>query len=189
MRWIFLSVSLLLMTAIRLSGQEISVRSQKDRDTNFGRYTTYYWAEQVDEALDEGRFFLNDLILKADVRNAFHRELEARGYKLDPKKPDLIVNFRVFDRKTTLQGYKGYGSTYWGTTEFNAALDNRNGEVDAGTLIFSLVDRVTGVLVWEGMASGLIDGDAFLKDEGTIRKAANLILEDYGVRVPEYTRR
>ncbi len=189
MKRILLSVSLLLIVAHNTTGQEISIRSQKDPDTNFGKYTTYYWADQVDKVLDEGRFFLNDLILKADIRNAVRGELDARGYKLHPNNPDLIINFRVFGKKTRLKGPQGYGSTFWGPHEYNAALDNKIGEAEAGTLILSIVDRVRNVLVWQGMASGLIDGDAFIKDEGKIREAVYLLLEDYGIRVAEYTRR
>jgi hypothetical protein len=189
MKRTFLSVALVVIATQITTGQEISVRSQKDSDTNFGMYTTYYWARQVDEVLDEGHFFLNDLILKADIRDAMRRELDARGYRLQPNNPDLIINFRVFDRKTRLRGYQGYGSTFWGHDEYNPTLDNRTGEVEAGTLILCIVDRVRNVLVWEGRASGLVGEDAFLKDEGKIREAVNLLFEDYGVRVSEYTRR
>lgn len=189
MKGMFLSVSLLFMVAQITTGQEISVRSQKDPDTDFGKYTTYYWAEQVDKVLDEGRFFLNDLILKADIRNAVRAELDAHGYKLQPNNPDLIVNFRVFEKKTQLKGYQGYGSTFWGPHEYNAAFDNKIVEVEAGTLILCIVDRVSKVLIWQGMAFGLNDHDAFTKDEGKIREAISLLLDDYGIRVAEYTRR
>lgn len=189
MKGMFVSVSLLLMVAQITSGQEISVRSQKDPDTDFGKYTTYYWAEQVDKVLDEGHFFLNDLILKADIRNAVRGELDVRGYKFQPNNPDLIINFRVFEKKTQLKGYQGYGSTFWGPHEYKAALNNKIGEVEAGTLILCIVDRVSDVLIWQGVASGLNDEDAFARDEGKIREAISLLLDNYGIRVAEYTRR
>lgn len=189
MKGIWLSVSLFLMATMITTGQEISVCSQKDPDTNFGKYTTYYWAEQIDDVLDQGHFFMNDLILKADIRDAVRRELDARGYRLQPKNPDLIVNFRIFGKKTRLRGHQGYGSTFWGQHEYKPTLGGKTGEVEAGTLILCMLDRDRNVLVWEGMASGLQSGDVFLKDEGTIREAVNLMLEDYGIRVNEYTRR
>lgn len=182
-------VSLFLLVALQSGAQVIDVHSQKDPDTDFSRFRTYSWASQIEDVLDEDRFFLNDLVFKADTRDAVRRELESRGYRVDRNKPDLIVNFRVYDRKATLKGYQGYGSRYWHMDEYNPARDIKSVEVEAGTLIISLLDRARGVVVWQAYASGLGNAGAFEKEEGKIREAVNLIFEDFGIRVNEYTRR
>ena len=115
--------------------------------------------------------------------------MDSRGYRLQPGNPDLIINFRVFEKRTKLRAYQEYGSTFWGPHEYKPTLTGKSGVIEAGTLILCMVDRVRNVLVWEGSASGLIDKDAFLRDEGKIREAVSLMFEDYNGRVAEYTRR
>jgi hypothetical protein len=179
-----------LFCFLKLEAQDITVRSYKEDDVDFRKYATYFWASQVDNQTDQGVYFYDDLMLKADIRDAVHAELEGRGYRMDDSNPDLLVNFRVFDKAGTIRGVEGYGSRYWGENEIsfkNSPVDEI--KVDAGTLIISLLDKKEGRLVWQGFASGLIDSKELVKDEGKIREAVNLIFEDYGNRVHEYTRR
>lgn len=170
-------------------GQSITVESHEVEDTDYGKYKSFYWTSQVDNKLDEGHYFLDDLILKDQVREAVKGELLGLGYEMDQIEPDLLVNFRVFDEATRLRGTtEGYGDTYWGIGNVNQ-MDTTSYQVDAGTLLINLVDRETGTIVWNGFASGLIDGDSFIKDKGKIHEAVNMIFDDYNQRAKEYTRR
>jgi hypothetical protein len=169
--------------------QTITVASDRALDTDFGKYKTFYWTSQVDNKLDEGYNFLNDLILKAQVRDAVKAELMGLGYKLDARNPDVLVNFRVFDKPVRLRGMEGYGTGYWGTEQYRSISDTTSYEVEAGTLLVSLVDRKAGSIVWQGFASGLIDNNQFVKDEGKIREAVNMIFDEYGIRAKEYSRK
>jgi len=177
---------MIFLGAVCADAQSITVKSDKKLNTDFSRYKTFYWSSQVDRELDEGLYFLNDLVLKADIRDAVKSELQGLGYKLKTNSPDLIVNFRVFDKPVTLKGHEGYGITYWGQDEYREASDTASYRVDAGTLLISLADRKNGHLVWQGFASGLIDNNAFIKDEGKIREAVNLIFDEYGYRANQY---
>lgn len=103
--------------------------------------------------------------------------------------PDLIVNFRVFGEPVTIKGYEDYGTSYWGDQRFREISDTTSYNLDAGTLIVSMADRESGRVVWQGFASGLIKDNAFMKDEGKIREAVNLIFEEYDQRAREYTRK
>lgn len=169
--------------------QAITVESDRSLDTDFSEYKTFYWASQVDSWLDEGFYFLNDPTMKAMVRDAVKGELMGLGYHMQSHEPDLIVNFRVFDQPVTLKGYEGYGTSYWGDERFREVSDTTSYDVEAGTLLVSMADRESGRVVWQGFASGLLEGDAFVKDEGKIREAVNLIFEEYGHRAREYTRK
>ncbi|HYF68327.1 MAG TPA: DUF4136 domain-containing protein [Ohtaekwangia sp.] len=180
----------LLAPAMLIQAQDITVRSdEKLNNENVDNYNTYYWASQIDQTLDPGYYFLNDLVLKATIRDAVKGELEGRGYKSQVSNPDLIVNFRVFDQPVTIKGYEGYGTSYWGDMEFRTADDTTSYDLEAGTLIISLVDRAAGEIVWQGFASGLINDNAFIKDEGKIREAVNLIFDQYAHRATEYSKR
>ncbi len=183
----------IIFTATMLFGvcsifaQTITVRSDR-ADVDFSGYKTFDWADQVDDQLDSGYYFLNDLILKAQIREAVRNELMGLGYALTDNDPDLIVNFRVFDRPVTLRSMSDYGNGYWSDSYKNLR-DETEYEVEAGTLLVSLVDRKTGTLVWNGFASGLIDNDQFIKDEGKVIEAVSMIFEEYNQRAREYTRK
>ena len=180
----------LLLMSLTASGQEVTTHSYREDDVDFRRYRTYFWASQALSQRDEGSYFLNDLVLKSDVRDAVHGELEGRGYRPNESDPDLLVNFRVVGKDVMLRGPNGYGPAYWEKGELFSNDSRRNEiKVNAGTLIISLLDRNAGKVVWEGFASGVIEKNEFKINEGKIREAVNLIFEEYGNRVDEYTRR
>lgn len=131
---------------------------------------------------------MNDLIFKADIRDAVEHEMQGLGYRMQPQSPDLIVNFRVFDNSTRIKGYEGYGQGYWGNEEYLQATDTTSYVVEPGTLLVSLVDRKNGTMVWQGFASGLINNKAFIKDETKVRTAVHMIFEEFGMRATDYDR-
>lgn len=182
----FLSV----VCIVAVNAQSITVQSDQSLETDFSNYKTFYWSSQADAWLDEGgMYFLNDLGMKSIIRDAVKGEMMGRGYQLQSYEPDLIVNFRVFDKPVTLKGYDGYGTSYWGDERYRTADDAKTFDVDAGTLLVSLADRKSGTVVWQGFASGLIENNVFIKEEGKIREAVNLIFEKYNQRAEEYTRK
>lgn len=184
--WVFL-VSLGAM--INADAQTITVESDRRLEKDFSEYKTFYWSSQADAWLDEGMYFLNDLGMKAVIRDAVKGELMGLGYQMQSHEPDLIVNFRVFEQPVTLKGYEGYGESYWTDERYREIDDAKTHEVEAGTLLISMADRESGKVVWQGFASGLIDSNKFVKEEGKIREAVNLVFEEFDERAKEYTRR
>lgn len=173
-----------------VNGQNITVKSDRSLDTEFDSYKSFYWSSQADAWLDEGgMYFLNDLGMKSIIRDAVKAEMMGLGYQLQSYEPDLIVNFRIFDKPVTLKGYEGYGTSYWGSEKYRTVDDAKSYDVEAGTLLVSLADRESGAVVWQGFASGLIENNVFIKEEGRIREAVNLIFEEYNQRAKEYTRK
>jgi len=171
-----------------LHAQSITVESDRALDTDFNKYKTFGLASQVDSELDEGLYFLNDLVMKSMIRDAVKDELMGLGYEERDEDPDLIVNFRVFDEPVTLKGFEGYGTSYW-SDDFRQISDTASYDVEAGTLLVSMADRESGQVVWQGFASGLLENNAFVKDEAKIHEAVNLIFENYNQRAKEYTRK
>lgn len=180
--------TVMLFAILTSYSQTITVRSQQAEDIDFTKFKTFYWASNISSKDDQGMNFLGDLVLKAMVMDAVKGELEGLGYQEQQQDPDMIVNFRVFDKKATLRGMEGYGDNYWGGSNY-ASMNDQSTEVEAGTLLLSLVDRESGAIVWNGFASGLIENDTFIKDEGKIQEAVNLIFEEYNQRAKEYSRR
>jgi len=179
-----------LFRFLTAGAQEIKVMSFKNQDVDFREYETYFWAAQVDHQTDDDSFFLNDLLLKADIRNVVHGELDDRGYQLQEVTPDLIVNFRIANSITELNTPEDDARNYWREEEFFSTIDGlKDIKVEPGTLIISVLDREDHRLVWQAFASGLSNGKDFTKDEKKIREAVRLLFEEYGSRVRDYTRR
>ena len=172
----------LLLTVSLTQAQNVTVDADKKLNTDFSKYKTYTWASQVDAKLDPGLYFLNDLALKERIRNAVGFAMDGRGYKFTRQSPDLLVNFRVFDKPTTIKGFTGYGTTYFGANEVREPEDVTTFEVKAGSLIVNLVDMKTGQVVWRGLASGLTNSNGFDRSDNKIKQAVNLIFEQYTAR-------
>lgn len=144
--------------------------------------STYGFSSQVDNKLDEGLFFFNDLILKAEIRDAVKHELDSRGYTQVAGQPDLLVNFRVFDKPTEIRSVDELGTNYWGAGEINGYTSPETVRLEKGSLMVHLVDRKTGKLVWQGYASGLMDGNVFTKEGNKIDEAVSLIFDKFNHR-------
>ena len=179
-------MSLFLNTA---NAQTIKVESDRSLNADFSKFKTFYFSSQADAWLDEGLYFLNDLHMKAMIRDAVKSELMGLGYRMQSYQPDLVVNFRVFEKPTTITGFEGYGTSYWGSEKYREISDKTSYDIDAGTLLISIADRKSGSIVWQGFASGLIDNKAFVKDESKVRQAVNMIFDEYGERAKEYSKR
>ncbi|HYC84578.1 MAG TPA: DUF4136 domain-containing protein [Chryseosolibacter sp.] len=187
MKQLFIAL-MLTFGALATAAQTITVRSDEIEDADFTKYKTFYWASQVDNELDAGVNFLNDVVLKAQIRDAVKGEMTGLGYEINKDNADMIVNFRVFDKPVRLRGGEGYGPEYWGDQAAGMP-DTSSYDLEAGSLIISFADRNTGRIVWQGFASGLINNNEFIKDEGTVREAVNLIFEEFGRRAKDYTRK
>jgi hypothetical protein len=186
MYFCLISVGLVLTS----NAQTITVESDRSLDTDFSNFKTFYWSSQADAWLDEGgMYFLNDLGMKAIIRDAVKGEMMGLGYQMQSFEPDLIVNFRVFDKPVTLKGFEGYGVSYWTGQPYRQISDTTSYNVEAGTLLLSMADRKSGQVVWQGFASGLIENNVFVKEEGRIRQAVNMIFEEFNERAKEYTRK
>lgn len=83
---------------------------------------------------------MNDLVLKKQIRDAVGFSMDGRGYKFQRQNPDLIVNFRVFDKPTTIKGYASSGSGYFGTDEVQSLGEEKDINVQSGSVLVNLVD-------------------------------------------------
>lgn len=186
---IALTAGLLLMLTGLTFAQNITIDADKKLNTDFSKYKTYGWASQIDDKLDPGLYFLNDLALKERIRNAIGYEMDGRGYNYKRQSPDLLVNFRVFDQPATIRGFTGYGTTYFGSKEVREPEDVTTFEIKPGSIIINLVDTKTGQVVWRGLASGLTTNNGFDRRNNKIREAVTLLFNEYNFRADSYTAR
>ncbi len=181
---------LAVMMATPLLAQRYTITSNRDMSAPFDTYKTYGWAKHV-TTTNSLAYAINDLTLKTKIKDATSHELAARNMKMDQSNPDVLVNFRVFEKPVTIKDADGYfhDANYWGTDEVRnnslgslpyASSYNENDTdyyLDKGTIIVQLVDAKKGVVVWQGYASGLTDGNTFDRNPDHIAKAVRLIFD------------
>lgn len=188
------SILLLMLTlaATPLLAQRYSITSDADESAPFDTYKTYAWAQHV-TTTNSLAYAINDVILKAKIQDAVAHELASRDIKMNEQNPDMLLNFRVFEKPIKVTEYDTYfhDDKYWGDKEVKqptmGALPmtssiNDNGEdyyFDKGTILVQVVDAKKGVVVWQGYASGLSSGNAFDKTPDHIAKAVRLIFDKY----------
>jgi hypothetical protein len=187
---VFVMVLTFFVVTVGFGQQDrIQVESDKALKADFSRFKTFAFASMIDSDAEIGFYFLDDLVLKSQLREAVEEQLMGLGYRMDKKSPDLIVNFRVFEEPTTLKGFEGYGGSYWGNAKYRQISDQATYHVKAGTLLLSFAASKSAEVVWQGFASGLINENKFIKDKATIREAVSLLMEEYGVRANSYSLR
>ncbi len=194
--------TLVLMLAVLMStpllAQRYTVTSNRDMSAPFDSYKNYGWAKHV-TTTNSLAYAINDLTLKTKIQHAVAHELKARNMNMNQSNPDVLVNFRVFEKPVTVKEADGYfhDAEYWGTDEVRnnslgslpyASTYNENDTeyfLDKGTIMVQLVDAKKGVVVWQGYASGLTDGNTFDRDPDHVAKAVRLIFDKLDLALNE----
>jgi len=135
-----------------------NIRTDYDHAANFAGYRTYGFPAET--GTDRAGY---STLITGHFKRAVGREMEARGYRYDADKPDLLVNFfasssdrtdvQSTPRVTFGAGYYSYRLglyTVW-------PLYGRDVDTDhykVGTASIDVVDAARKQLIWEGRAEG-----------------------------------
>lgn len=134
------------------------VRADHDRSADFSQYKTFGFFSPL--GTDRGGY---QTLVSQHLVAATRRQLEARGLRLDPSAPQLMVNFSTQLnerlRLTTLPG-PSFGMGYYGYRGgFYSAWPLYGSQAMAtpyqeGRLHIDLVDPARKQMVWEGVVIG-----------------------------------
>ena len=153
-RWLPLAAAAGLL-ALGGCATEPDVRVDYDRTANFSAYQTFAFASPL--GTDRGGY---QTIVSQHLKAATQREMEARGMRLDPAAPQLLVNFsaalsdklRVSRMPTVTMGYYGYRGglhSVWPLYADQTAVS----QYREGTLNIDVVDAARKQLVWESVVT------------------------------------
>lgn len=180
---------LLLFTFIGLSiaacsNKSMKVVTREDGDADLSNYSTYAWFEDVENipnsyALvgpNEALIF-NNLSAQKMIKEAVELQLKARGFTLDNRNPEMLVNFRVLEGKTELRKYiLDNGQDYLGFGPRSEA--TQMVPVDPGTVLINFMDSKSGTQIWQGYASGALNSND-VKDSNAMQAKVGAIFEDF----------
>lgn len=155
-----------------------------DRDAQFNSYQTFYWSDdfQMQNGKADDPLFYNTLIKKR-LKKAITDEMTGRGYQLDEKNPDLLINTHILieQTNTSQNNYSGYPYYYyWGWGNQGSMTTTQRKE---GALVIELIDKDRHQLVWQGYAPDVLQTNTEDKQR-EIRDAVSKIFAKYEHRAP-----
>ncbi len=172
-------IAVIYLLSLSLWGcNSMKIYSDYDRDISISNYKTYGWPSL---GLTESRnnpLYYNELNDKR-IRREVEWRLKKLGYEYAETNSDLVIHYHIIIENRTVVnpdplGYR-YGP-YWLNRNVNVY------EYREGTLIIDLMDRKTNNLVWRGWAVNFIDEAKPEKMEEQIKKAVQMIFENFPPR-------
>jgi len=121
----------------------------------------------------------SDANVNTNIQNENAAELEGRGYKRNDANPDLLVSYKVLEGRGRLKGYTTDTPEVVSGTQVHTPADTTTYTLQPGTLLINLIDKKNSKVVWDGFASGLVQGDSFTADPTKLKEAVHLIFEKF----------
>ena len=178
---------LLLFALLALPGcvsiREARVDSDYSYRGNFRYYRTYDFMTGTGLIADTSR-------LGQSLREAIVQRFRAQGYRLAKRRPDMLVNFRVYEGDMRFQGFEQEDLSQWVKRNIEendeTPEDQRHGYqpvrllLAEGTLLVTLIDTKSNRAVWNGYASGVTVPEGPM-GEIVLKRSVRSILDRYRV--------
>jgi len=152
-RAVFVLMGMMLLFAGKLSAGQ--VKTDYDRDANFGQYKTYTWEQaKTQNPLDADR-----------IKSAVNAALTAKGWtQVDSGGDVSVMAMEITKNQQTLNTYyDGFGGG-WGWRRFGGGgfgeATTTTETYKVGTLVVDLFDAKTKQLVWRGNSSDTLSNNS-----------------------------
>ena len=188
------TIKLLLLAGLALAGcmttREARVESDYSYRGNFRHYRTYDFVTGSGLTADSSR-------LGQSLREAIQQRLLAQGYRLAKRRPDMLVNFRVYQGDMNFHGFAQEDLSVWIKRNIeendDTPADQRQGYqpvrllLAEGTLLVTLIDVKSNRAVWNGYASGVTVPEGPM-GEIVLRRSVRSILDRYRIFTEEFAK-
>jgi len=171
-----------------MTTREARVESDYSYRGNFRHYRTYDFVTGSGLTSDSSR-------LGQSLRQAIQQRLQVQGYRLANRRPDMLVNFRVYQGDMNFHGFVQEDLSQWIKRNIEESDDtpkeDRQGYqpvrllLAEGTLLLTLIDVKTNRAVWNGYASGVSVPEGPM-GEIVLRRSVRSILDRYRVFTEEF---
>ena len=188
------ATTLLVLAGLALAGcmttREARVDSDYSYRGNFRHYRTYDFVTGSGLTADSSR-------LGQSLREAIQQRLLAQGYRLAKRRPDMLVNFRVYEGDMNFHGFAQEDLSVWIKRNIEENDDTPNEQrqgyqpvrllLAEGTLLVTLIDVKTNRAVWNGYASGVTVPEGPM-GEVVLRRSVRSILDRYRIFTEEFAK-
>lgn len=171
-----------LLTCSVAFGQD--VRTNYVPGTDFSKYRTYAWVDDVEGVPAIGA--RPDRILDTQVKQAIDSQMAAKGFTkaADGNKPDLLLGYQLaIDREKQINGFANGWGGWGGWGPWGGGLDTFSANTSTtyiGTFVVGMYDPAVKKLVWIGAAQHAIEPSR--KPEKTqerLNKGAQKLLKEF----------
>ena len=164
------------------------VRTNYMPGTDFSKYRTYAWVDEVQGVPSVGGH--PDQILDAQVKQAIDSQMAAKGFSkvTEGDKPDLLLGYQLMvDREKEINGFGNSWGGWGGWGGFGPFGGPTFGSFSAqtstdyvGTFVVGMYDPATRKLVWIGGAQHAIEPSKKPeKNQERLNKGAQKLLMDF----------
>lgn len=178
---------LFIMTCVvfsmSLQAQDIKSGADNSFKESLDNYNTFGWSAEI-EKIPTDKIFIapgnvyifNNESTRAKIKEAIEYELNAKGYTKSETDPQIIVLFQITEQPGKLVTYNGYEII--DGEKVRTSEDKEKIDIAAGTLLINLVDAKSGLVAWQGYASGILKPD-MVNDDVKVREAVASIFNEF----------
>ena len=187
-------ITILLGAGLAMGGcasmREARVDSDYSYRGNFRHYRTYDFITGTGISADSSR-------LGQSLREAIEQRFRAQGYRRANRRPDMLVNFRVYEGDMRFHGFDQEDLSQWikrNVEENDETPDEQRHTYQPvrlllaeGTLLVTLIDVKTNRAVWNGYASGVTVPEGPM-GEIVLKRSVRSILDRYRIFTEEFAK-
>lgn len=158
-----------------LASCSLKIQNTYDREVDFSKYKTFCWMSGC-EFKFIGPDYLNDSLIRENLKMAIIDELKTKGLAEDPNNPDLLVGFTITVKDEQAIVYHPVEDTpiYIKPLETEKQVINYL----RGSLIIGMADRRESRMVWQSHAMSYMETNPDLTEKN-IRKGIKTVLKNY----------
>ena len=190
-KWKF--ISSVVIAALVFAGCSSPVHVQKDDSADFTRYKTFAWVEKNDPGKKENDNRKNDL-MEQKFKEAVSKELAKQNWRIDNKRPDVLVSYDVLVERSNRDESDPVYSTPFTRSFFNPysrrfynvyypsqfmGYDDYSRPIREGTVTITIADAKTDRTVWQGWTTGEVNSHNLTSKE--INNAVKSIFRKFDV--------
>lgn len=161
--------SLVIGLAGCLSHKELPVEYDYSFKGRFDKYKTY-------DFLSANEFHGEDTLL---IQSSIEQHMKFLGYKKKKNKPDLYLNYAIYEDRLNFRGYDQPDINQWvKRKETDIEYKNHRLDLHNGTLLIQVYDRRINSAIWQGYATNNYQKLDFHNYQ-QVRNAVKSILNKY----------
>ena len=179
------------VAALMIVGCSAPVHVEKDDNVDFSKYKTFSWSDKEEGKNDRDKS--NDLMEKK-FKESVTKALEKQGWRVDNRRPDVLVSYDVLVERTTRRENDPVYSQPFTRTFYNPysrrfyniyypsqfmGYDDYARPVREGTVTISVTDARTDKVVWQGWTTDEVNSRNLTSKE--INNAVKSIFRKFDV--------
>ena len=157
-----------------LGGCSMHVNTLYDPATDFSKYKTFCWMSGCEFSIT-GPPYLNDSLIRENIKKTIISQLNKKGLILDNDKPDLLISFNI-----TVKNEQSIVYHREDEVPFSRSVDINPEVINylKGTIIIGMADKKNSKVVWESFASNYMELNPDVSEKN-IARGISLIMKKY----------